>query len=507
MTRLAAVVLWLFTMPAQAADFPVAQAAQVFATALDFMAPRTLEETSIPQLTAWGLKGVSALDPALIAEQRNGQLVLASGSRVIASRPTPVETTGAAWGQAAADIIGSAWLISDGVRRGGLTPVLQSFFDEVFNHFDPYSRYVPPEAADRERDRRTGTAAIGTAGIGVTLMRVPGGVAVKEMNADGGAADAGLVVGDRIVEVDGQSAVGRDVATVQGWLAGDDGTVASLVVRGRNGIARSLDVERAAVPPESVFASRFGDIAVLRVTMFSSDTDLRLGHELDKLAALPTARAVHGLVIDLRGNRGGLLRQAVDASRPLLGRAVVATTEGRNPQASHAWQSDGVEVLPGLPVIVLVDGRTASAAEVIAAALADQGRAVVVGSSTLGKGLVQTIAQLPDGGELFVTWSRVLAPLGWPIQGVGVMPQVCTSTGEEALRAQLASLDRGTELMEAALARTRHARAPLPPAKVVELRQPCPAGEGRDADLATARWLVAHPAGYTAALLAPAELR
>ena len=81
-------------------------------------------------------------------------------------------------------------------------------------------------------------------------------------------------------------------------------------------------------------------------------------------------------------------------------------------------------------MVVLVDGRSASAAEILAAALADQGRAVVVGSSTLGKGLVQTIAPLPDGGELFVTWSRVLAPLGWPIQGLGVLPQVCTSLGE-----------------------------------------------------------------------------
>ena len=82
-----------------------------------------------------------------------------------------------------------------------------------------------------------------------------------------------------------------------------------------------------------------------------------------------------------------------------------------------------------VPLIVLVDGHTASAAEILAAALADRGRAVVVGSETVGKGMVQTIDPLPDGGELFVTWSQTLAPLGWPIQGLGVLPQVCTSLG------------------------------------------------------------------------------
>ena len=91
-------------------------------------------------------------------------------------------------------------------------------------------------------------------------------------------------------------------------------------------------------------------------------------------------------------------------------------------------------------VRVLVDGRSASAAEIMAAALADRGRAVVVGSSTLGKGFVQTVAVLPDGGEMFLTWSRVLAPGGWPLQGLGVLPQVCTSIGQDALDQQMAAL-------------------------------------------------------------------
>jgi carboxyl-terminal processing protease len=128
---------------------------------------------------------------------------------------------------------------------------------------------------------------------------------------------------------------------------------------------------------------------------------------------------------------------------------------------------------------------------------------VVVGSETVGKGMVQTIDPLPDGGELFVTWSQTLAPLGWPIQGLGVLPQVCTSLGEAKLAEQLASLEKGVLLLARALDRHRAARAPLPAAETVEQRAACPAAEGRDADLTTARWLLAHPTSYTAALLAP----
>jgi carboxyl-terminal processing protease len=126
-----------------------------------------------------------------------------------------------------------------------------------------------------------------------------------------------------------------------------------------------------------------------------------------------------------------------------------------------------------------------------------------VGSSTLGKGLVQTLTPLPDGGELYITWSRVLAPFGWPIQGLGVLPQVCTSQGEAVLHAQIAALAQGGQPMARALGRHRTARAPIPPAEMLEIRSACPAAEGRDLDLVAADALLRQPAAYAAALLGP----
>jgi carboxyl-terminal processing protease len=154
-------------------------------------------------------------------------------------------------------------------------------------------------------------------------------------------------------------------------------------------------------------------------------------------------------------------------------------------------------------MVVLVDGGTASAAEILAAALADRGRAVVVGSSTFGKGVVQTIDPLPDGGELFLTWSRILAPRYWPIQSLGVFPQICTSLGDAAVRRQLDALVDGRLELAQAIEAHRAARAPLSPDQIVAIRGRCPAADPREADVDLAEALVGTPASYAAALLPP----
>jgi carboxyl-terminal processing protease len=151
-------------------------------------------------------------------------------------------------------------------------------------------------------------------------------------------------------------------------------------------------------------------------------------------------------------------------------------------------------------VVVLVDGRTASAAEIVAAALAERRRAVLVGSATMGKGLIQLVAPLSNDAELLVTWSRVLAPSGFPIQALGVLPGLCTSLGPERGAQALARLAEGESEMAAPLARLRRTRAPVPASEVVALRNACPPAEGREADLAAARGLIEQPALYAAAL-------
>ena len=302
--------------------------------------------------------------------------------------------------------------------------------------------------------------------------------------------------------MDGESIAGLDLDEVNARIAGPDGTPVTIGLRRFVGRARPFaHASRSSgrsVPPETVFASRAGGLLLIRVTGFAADTGDRIIRELRLGVAAPPA-----------GDRARPARQprrAAAAVGRCRGRGARATRS--SPSRSGATRRPTTSSAPrgrtstgGLPIVVLVDGRSASAAEIMAAALVDQRRAVAVGSATLGKGLVQTIAPLPDGGELFVTWSRVLAPLGWPLQGLGVLPQLCTSLGEETTARELADLAEGRLDMADALARHNAARAPLPAAAIVELRNACPAAEGRDSDMDAARFLLDHPAAYQAALL------
>ena len=420
-----------------ATGFDEALVGNVFGAALAFMAPRILDPIPVSELASWGLGGITAVDPALTPSVDGGQLRLtiqpgAAGPGLVWQSAAPVGEDPYAWGRAAASLCLAAWNSSSLVRSSGQQAMVQSVFDELFNHLDPYSRYVAPAPADTDRDKRQGGG-----GIGAVVVGSAAGPVLSDI-VPGGPADAGgLRNGTRLLAIDGRSTAGLSTADMQASLSGDVGAPVVLRVRALRGHIRELTLTRAFFAPETVTGTSVGGLLVVKVSGFARDTAEEMSGLLDE-----GLRRYHptGLVIDLRGNRGGFLQQAVTAAALVLDSGIAVTTEGRYPQSNHVWSVQGGDLTHGLKLVVLVDGRTASAAEILAAALADHGRAVVAGSSTLGKGLVQTILQLPDGGELFVTWSRVLAPLGWPIQGLGVLPQLCTSQGAAEVASQMRAL-------------------------------------------------------------------
>ncbi len=496
------VLLVLFAIARAQAQTPVASGfdqdrlTTVYTEALTFIAPRILDPVSVPRLTVWGLQGLTALDPGLRVVAQDTRLQLFRQGQVVFDLPVPKDAAPETWARTAAVLTAASFPVSAPVRRAGAQGVIQSFFDQLFSRLDPYSRYVPPAEAGEDRARRAGRA-----GLGLTVAQRGALIEVQSVVRDSPAAIAGIRPGDVLAAIDEQRTRDQDPSTIGALLSGPEGTAVTLSWRGRDGRTRDARLMRMMVPPETVFAQRFADVLVLRITSFSTSTASHIALSVQDALAEP--HPVDGIVLDLRDNRGGLLRQAVTAADSFLPEGVVATTVGRDPDSLKVWRSAEGELAENVPLVILVDGRTASASEILAAALADRGRAVVVGSATVGKGMVQTIDPLPDGGELFVTWSQTLAPLGWPIQGLGVLPQVCTSLGQDALSHQLAALSTGVQPMADVIRRSRAARVPVPVSEVLEIRAPCPAAEGRAADLATARVLIANPAAYAAALLAP----
>ncbi len=491
--------------PAQAGApntlFGTATAASVWGAALAYIAPRSLQPLSIPQMTIWGLQGLTALDPDLNATLQDGQIRLYSPDQLLIAVAAPAPDDAAAWGNAAAAVAAAGYAASAGLQQAGTQGLIGSFFDELFNHFDPYSRYEPPLQAAQDQLMITGIA-----GAGLTLARQRDAVVIASVAADSPASEAGLEPGIQVLAINGQTAYASQVATLNANLNGILGSKLSLRVQDPQSSSGPADMvlTRAFVPAQTVFPEQFANLGAqnflaLKITNFNKGTSDQFTAALS--AGLAAQPAPAGLVIDLRGDRGGVLRQAVLTADSLLESGTIVIASGRDPDADQRFAAEGGDITAGLPMAVLVDGQTASAAEILAAALADNRRAVVIGSSTLGKGLVQAVTSLPDGGELFVTWSRVLAPRGWPLQTLGVIPQICTSLGPQQLSLQLSALKSGNNLMAAADAQARAGRAPMPIDQILAIRNHCPADIGGDLDSIAASFVMGSPAAYAAALL------
>lgn len=462
---------------------------------------RHLEAASPADLVLWSLRGLAVLDTRFNAELREDSILLMGAERVLATAPlasltrpgTPFER-GAAVAQTLERLYDAAWRASPQLRQAGAERMLASGFEELFNHLDPYSRYLTAEDARGARERR-----VGQSGLGLRVAVQGSALVIDALTPDGPAALAGIRLGDRLVAVDGRRLGPREPGLAARLLEGPEGSDVTLTML-RAGRRRSVTLMREVVVPETVTAERGHDILFVSLTGFSAVTDRRLSQVLHDGFADGMPR---GVVLDLRGNRGGLLSQAVAVADAFLTDGEVMRTEGRHPEANRRYLAGGLDLAEGLPVVVLVDGRTASSAEIVAAALSERGRAVVVGSATMGKGLIQIVAPLPNGAELLVTWSRILAISGWPIQGLGVLPALCTSLGPEVMVQGLAALRQGEAPMGRMLARQRAARAPVLASEIAALRNSCPPAEGCDDDRVAARALIETPAAYARAIRGP----
>jgi hypothetical protein len=249
-----------------------------------------------------------------------------------------------------------------------------------------------------------------------------------------------------------------------------------------------------------------GDIAVFRIADFNRHTAERVAQGLAE-ARRRSAGRLAGLVLDLRGNPGGLLKAAARVADLFIANGPIVATFGRNPASRQLFSANGDSIAPHLPVAVLIDGGSASASEIVAAALQDRGRAVVIGTASYGKGTVQTVQRLPNGGDLIVTWARLVAPSGYLLQHHGVVPTVCTAGLSDDPQAVAAAVQRSAA-MTAGSAGPR-ARAALDESTWAALREACPPRHQHGGvDLAVAERLLADASLYQAALNAvPAPTR
>ena len=340
---------------------------------------------------------------------------------------------------------------------------------------DPYSSYLD---AEEYADLRVSTA--GTyAGIGIEVSTADRALRVVRPFRDSPAAVAGIQSGDMISAIDGLP-VGNDLDAAMARMRGPRGSTVKLaVVRAGSALPLEFSVERAQVDVHSVAMVRLdGDFIYARITTFSDTTALDFAAGVARLRRDLGAKP-RGVVLDLRNNPGGVLESAVEVADHLLEEGVIVTADGRTPAARFSMSATPGEVLPGVPVVVLVNGTTASAAEILAGALQDHHRATLLGRRTFGKGSVQTVMPLSSGRAIKLTTSRYYTPSGRSIQGSGIEPDMMFETID------VPPLDLEDPRVRQALAqRDEGVRAGI---DVLRGRKPRPAGESMTASAATPR--------------------
>lgn len=458
-------------------------AAEVFSAGFEGITSFYIEETDLPSLAVAGLSGLKNLDNAITVTDRGDLIVIGRDGREAAALSVPDADDVARWSMLMAAAVDSGRQVSDTLREAPPETLYDTIFKGALQDLDRFSRYTTAAAADRNRAHRRGYS-----GIGILLFENHGTIYIEEVYEDGPAAHSGLQVGDSIVAIDGKTVDGLDAAAVSDLLRGPSGSDVRVTTTSDE-IHRTAVVTRAPVIEQTVFSSRKGDTAYFEIRSFNEDTAASLSRKVGQMAA-KVGPSMNGIILDFRNNRGGVLRDAISIGDLFIENGRILLTKGRHPRSVKEFTAHNPDIAVGMPLIVLINHDSASASEVVAGALQDSGRAVLIGGRTYGKGTVQMIVHLPNEGELIITWARMYTPSGYPIGPFGVYPTICTDEIEDPSLQHVAGTARTAAIRARELLRLRRIAQDLDDSIQEALLGRCgdrkPATDGSDLDLALA---------------------
>jgi len=339
--------------------------------------------------------------------------------------------------------------------------IKHEYVDEVDDHtlmekairgmvaaLDPHSAYLDTDEFEEIRLSTMGSYP----GVGIEVAADNGAVKILRPIEGSPAQKAGLQPGDMIVKIDGED-IGADLAGAIAKMRGSSGSVVRLTVRrppSTDLVEYSL--KRAKVEVHSVAEDTLEPgYGYVRITTFSETTAEDLNRAVATLKR-DNPRGIKGLVLDLRNNPGGVLEAGVAVADAFLDSGVILTADGRTPDARFRMDATPGDLIEGAPLVVLVNGGTASASEIVAGALKDHGRALLIGHKTYGKGSVQTVMPLAYGGAIKLTTSRYFTPSGASIHGKGIVPDIVPTGAEQppvelAVKSTLSLEQRDSEIL------------------------------------------------------------
>ncbi|MBX7198721.1 MAG: PDZ domain-containing protein [Rhodospirillaceae bacterium] len=480
---------------------------QVFVKGFSEIKDRMIDDPDMDKVIAEGLTGFSKIDPEIVVAVESGHIKIRrehdDGIPPVTLGDVPVVTGGAArstipgWSRAVLTAIIAARQSSPLLHAAEAEDFYTVVFQAAIAKLDPYSHY-----SNRRDAVRTRLVRDGIIGLGIRMVAVDEGAQIQAIVGDGPGEKAGLEINDIITAADGRKLAKVPFAELRRILDGSKDTMVSLTVK-RAGVEEPITVlaQRELIVPDTVTYKNLDGVAELKIRSFNQRTAAAVERAVEAVRAEEMQNKaggkLKGIILDFRSDPGGLLDQAVEMSDLFLSEGSIISLDGRHPGAKQYYAASGQDIAPGVPIAIVVDGRTASAAEIVTAALQDQGRAVVVGTGTLGKGSVQTVVRLPNGGEMGLTWAHATTPRGAALNGLGILPDVCLAgLPGPTLDQALGFIAAGTN----PTAEARH-RWKLPkddPQTHAALRALCPAEAHLDRDIDTdvARKLLAEPKLY-----------
>ncbi|APX12950.1 S41 family peptidase [Tateyamaria omphalii] len=300
--------------------------------------------------------------------------------------------------------------------------LIEAAIDGMLTSLDPHSSYLSPDDAAQMQVQTRGEFG----GLGIEVTQEEGFIKVVSPIDSTPAAEAGIEAGDFITHVDGESMLGLTLDEAVDKMRGPVGSEIIVTVV-REGETEPFDVSiiRDTIELQAVRSRSQGETVVLRVTTFNDKTTPNLVSKLEEeVETLGGMDAVNGFVLDLRNNPGGLLTQAIRVSDAFLEEGEIVSTRGRDPADGDRFNATPGDLAQGKPIVVLINGGSASASEIVAGALQDHRRAIVVGTKSFGKGSVQTVMPLRGDGAMRLTTARYYTPSGRSIQALGVSPDI-----------------------------------------------------------------------------------
>ena len=300
--------------------------------------------------------------------------------------------------------------------------LIEAAINGMLTSLDPHSSYLPPDDFDDMQVQTRGEFG----GLGIEVTQEEGFVKVVSPIDDTPADKAGILAGDFITHVNAESVLGLTLDQAVELMRGPVGSEIVITVV-REGVEEPFDVSiiRDTIKLTAVKGRVVGETMVLRITTFNDQTFPGLETEFKKaVEEVGGFDKVNGLVLDLRNNPGGLLTQAIEVSDAFLDKGEIVSTRGRAPEDGERFNAETGDMMQGKPIVVLINGGSASASEIVTGALQDHRRAIVVGTKSFGKGSVQTVIPLRGEGAMRLTTARYYTPSGRSIQALGISPDI-----------------------------------------------------------------------------------